>query len=293
MSKHSSNTDDDEVDLRDVFRRLWSQKWRIAATTVSLTAAFIVTTFVMTPVYRAATVLVASGSDSVGAAGGLSSALGSLASVASLVGIGLGGSGDQDEAIAVLTSREFVQKFIEDKGLMPLLYDDDWDAGKKRWKHPDDAPTPAKAYKDFLDDNLSVSQDRKTNLVTVTIDWRDREQAAAWANELVARLNAEMRRRALEQAEAALGYLKDELKVTTQVGVQDAINQLIEAQINKRMLANVTEEYAFRVVDKALPPDEDDPERPKKLLMAAVGLLMGLLTGAVWALLRTQPADRP
>jgi LPS O-antigen subunit length determinant protein (WzzB/FepE family) len=53
----------------------------------------------------------------------------------------------------------------------------------------------------------------------------------------------------------------------------------MEAQMNQRMLANVTEEYAFRVVDKALPPDVDDTIRPRKLQLVVMGAAVGLLIG--------------
>jgi LPS O-antigen subunit length determinant protein (WzzB/FepE family) len=51
------------------------------------------------------------------------------------------------------------------------------------------------------------------------------------------------------------------------------------------MLANVTEEYAFRVADRALPPDPRDIVRPDKRLLFALGPLLGLTFGAFVALL--------
>jgi uncharacterized protein involved in exopolysaccharide biosynthesis len=45
------------------------------------------------------------------------------------------------------------------------------------------------------------------------------------------------------------------------------------------MVANVTHEYAFRVVDKAMPPDIDDPVRPRKLMLLLAGPFVGLVAG--------------
>jgi uncharacterized protein involved in exopolysaccharide biosynthesis len=53
----------------------------------------------------------------------------------------------------------------------------------------------------------------------------------------------------------------------------------MEAQINQRMLANVTQEFAFRVVDRALPPDPDDAVGPSKLTLAALGPIVGFAFG--------------
>lgn len=275
----------EEVDLREVLGRLWSGKWWIVASTVLATAAFIVAALLMTPVYRATVVLVpANGSSSEN--GGLGGMLRSASGLASLVGVNLmpGGGGEQ-EALAVLRSREFLEVFFAENDLLPVLFEKKRDSTRKSWKDPDAAPTPARAYKLFTKEVLLINEDAESGLIQVSIDWTDRELAASWANELVSRLNAEMRARALHDANKSLEFLRNELEVTSLVGIQDAIGSLIEAQVNKRMLANVSEEYAFRVVDRAMAPDADDEERPKKALLAAVGLLLGGFIGVFGVLL--------
>lgn len=282
-SEYGRSGDGDEIGLRSLIARMWLQKWWIVASAVLMASVFGVVAYRATPVYRATTVLIpATG----GGAQSLGNGLGALAGVASVVGLTAGmGTSNEDEAIAVLSSREFIDGYVQDKGLLPALFPDAWDARVKNWKNTARAPTLAKAHKAMVESILSISKDRTTGLVTVSVEWNDREAAALWANELVDRLNAEMRMRALEQAEAFLGYLKDELKATTQLGVQDAINRLIEAQINKRMLANVTQQYAFRIVDRATVPDESDRVRPRKKLLMGAGLILGLVLGALGVLL--------
>jgi uncharacterized protein involved in exopolysaccharide biosynthesis len=128
--------------------------------------------------------------------------------------------------------------------------------------------------------------DKKTNLITVQVEWRDRQAAAQWANELVARVNEEMRTRAIARAGANVRYLEQELQGTSNVETRNAIGRLIEAHIKQRMLANVSQEYAFRIVDKALPPDADDPVRPQKLQLIVVGAFAGLAFAIIWVLIR-------
>ena len=70
------------------------------------------------------------------------------------------------------------------------------------------------------------------------------------------------------------------------VATRDAINRLIEEQIKQRMVASVAQDYAFRIVGRALPPDEDDRYSPRRLRLAIAGLVLGLLAGAlaaIWA----------
>jgi uncharacterized protein involved in exopolysaccharide biosynthesis len=58
----------------------------------------------------------------------------------------------------------------------------------------------------------------------------------------------------------------------------------MEAQINQRMYANVTQEYSLRVIDRAMPSDPKDVARPKKLMLLALGVTLGFALGALGVL---------
>jgi uncharacterized protein involved in exopolysaccharide biosynthesis len=271
-----------DLSLSSLTRILWARKWLIILSAALTAGAFAVIAFVMTPVYRATTIVIPAepGGASVG---GLDSVLNQFGGLAALGGFGGGGSVTGgvgvEESLAVLRSREFTEQFIREKDLMPKLYGE-------RSLNSDDPPTFADAYKFFDREIRRVARDTRTGLITVGIEWRDPILAAEWANQLVARLNAEMRARAIEYSNASVSYLEQELTSTAIVDIRAAISRLMEAQVNLRMLANVTEEYAFRVIDRALPPDRDDVLRPQKLLMIVMGGVAGFLIGVVIVLMR-------
>lgn len=277
----------DAIDVRALLLRLWLRRWWFVGSVALFTALFVAAAFLMTPVYRATTVVIPAVNEQTGL-GVLGSALGQLGGLASLAGINLTDSGSHtQEALAVLRSREFTEAFIRDQELMPLLFARRWDAHSRRWEgEPQDHPTLAQAFKVFDEGVREVTQDRRTGLITIAIEWKDPELAARWANDQVARLNAEMRARAIANVNASMGYLEKELEATSTVETREAISRLLEAQINQRMFANVTEEYALRVVDRALPPDRKDEVRPKKLLMLLLGFGLGVVIGVLGVLLR-------
>jgi uncharacterized protein involved in exopolysaccharide biosynthesis len=262
--------------------RLWILGGAVLAALLGAGAAFW-----MTPIYRSSTVLVPADTERSTLSGALSSTLGSLGGLAALADIGLGSTGAAtEEARAVLLSRQFADEFIADRQLIPIIYASKWDAQARRWKvAPDDQPTPAKAFKYFDRHIRTLTEDKKTGLFRLQIDWKDPALAAAWANELVQRLNVEMKRRALLQADASIGYLEKELATTNVLETRNAINRLIETQINRRMVANISDQFAFRVVDRAVPADADDMVRPKKLVLILGGGCLGLLIGCVLVLL--------
>jgi uncharacterized protein involved in exopolysaccharide biosynthesis len=274
------------IDVRELFAILWGRRWLIIACVIVMTAIAAAVAFLSTSIYRSSIVLIPANPEQMGLAGGLGNALGQLGGLASLAGIDIGAGGmANEEALAVLESRQFTEEFIHDLQLTPILFAKKWDAKNANWREGVIPPTPGKAYKYFSKKVRTIERDKKTQIVTVNIDWRDREFAAQWANQLVERLNAEMRSRAIARTNASVGYLENELQNTTTIATREAINRLIEAQIKQRMLANVTHEYAFRVVDRAVPADRDDPIRPKKLLLLLAGPFVGLVIGVAAALL--------
>jgi uncharacterized protein involved in exopolysaccharide biosynthesis len=276
---------DDSIDLRAILMRLWRRRWWLAISVLLCGSVFLGMAYIMVPIYRSTTLFVPANIGRPGVGGFLSGALGSLGDLASLAGVNVGGGGTEtEEALAVLKSRQFTEQFINDLRLMPELFPDKWDPVAQRWRPGTLVPTPAQAYKYFNNQIRAVQQDKKTGLITMTIDWRDRLEGASWANELLVRLNAEMRKRAIAKSDASVGYLEKELNTTTVVGTREAISRLIEAQIRQRMIANVTQEYAFRVVDKAIAPDNKDVLKPKKAIMLGSGLAVGFI-GAVLVVL--------
>jgi uncharacterized protein involved in exopolysaccharide biosynthesis len=283
---------DEEMDLWEVAGRLWAgRRWVIGAAVVS-TLAFIVVALMMTPFYKAQTVLVPAQHEG-GMMGSLGSTLGQLGGLASLAGVNLGGSGPQtEEALAVLRSREFTERFLQDHDMLPILFADKWDTERKQWREGKKVPSLSDANRFFHKKVRSIAQDKKTGLVTVSIEWSDPKLAAQWANDLVARLNAEMRQRAIVSSDASMKYLQKELTDTIAIDTRQAINRLVETTVNQRMFANVTEEYSFRVVDRALPPDLDDKVRPQRAIIAGGGLMLGLIIGAAIALIQAAVAER-
>jgi len=280
------------IDLRAILSTLFARRWWILAVTFVIAGSCAVYALLATPIYRATVVLApAANANEPGGMGGVLSELGSLAP---LVGLGVGGRDSNiEEALAVLSSREFLERFITDQSLLPKLFPQSWDAATQRWKGPlSGQPTLAKGVKYFNRNILAASRDKKTGLITVTINWRDRNEAASWANELVARVNAEMRARAMANAAASRDYLERALASTQLVETRDAINRLIESQIKQHMIASVTQEYVFRTVSRALPPDADDRESPKRRLIVTLGGIFGLLLSCGGALLHAGARGR-
>lgn len=267
----------EEVSLLDVWRVVVAGKWIIVATTTLVVGLVIIASYVMTPIYRAE-VLLSVRSDGSSAASRLAGQLGGLASLA---GLRLGSSGtERSQAIAMLSSRVLTERFIEEQQLLPVLFADLWDSEKGVWLTDNPGgPSMRQAVRRFNRIRI-VGEDNETGLVSLAIEWKDPILAATWANKYIDMLNVEMRKQAIAEAEQSISYLEEELKKTTIVELQRAIYSLIEEQIQSIMLANVREEFAFQVLDPAMVPGVDEPIRPRRVLMLALGIVLGTTLSA-------------
>jgi uncharacterized protein involved in exopolysaccharide biosynthesis len=215
----------------------------------------------------------ASGS-SLGALGG------QIGGLASLVGVDIGDDEDQrKETLGRLASREFTYDFLRTEGIVPILFADEWDSQAKRWKSPAKAPSIEDAYRVFTARVFTVSEDRRTDLIKITVDWTDPELARTWANNLVTKINADRRAVARSDSERSLEFLSRELEKTSIVELRQAINRMVESEIRKQMLVNVREEYAFKVIDPAFLPGPHSVVRPRIAILTAIGLIIGGLLG--------------
>jgi uncharacterized protein involved in exopolysaccharide biosynthesis len=270
--------------LDELVVRAWERKWLVISSAVVGMALAVFLSHFMTRIYQAEIVLTAAHSETE--PGGALNNLGSqFGDVAAMFGVNLPGSSAGDIAvnIAYLKSRHFAAKFIAQYDLMPVLFAKRWDATRKQWRQPEDAPTMEDAVRYLGKTVMTIKQDHKTGLVTLFVRWRDPQLAARWANQMVADTNTEARQRAIVEAEDSLKYLNTELEKTSMVGLREAIYRVMESKIQAIMLANVRRDFAFEIVDPATVPDVDHYVRPILLINAAAGLLIGTLCGAIAA----------
>lgn len=272
----------DEISLPDLWKILLKQKKLISILTAITTLVALSYALLATPVYRAEALLAPVMKEK---GGRLSALAGQFGGLASLAGIDLGGGGGSvEEAIATLKSRELTNKLIEDENLMPILYESKWDKNNKQWASIKKPPTLWDAYNKFNKSIRGIIRDNKTGLIKLTIDWTDPVLAAEWVGKLVALVNNELRQEAIMDSEKSIKYLEAELQKTSVIEIKESIYSLIEAQTKTKMLANTQEEYAFRVLDRAVVPEKKF--KPKRALIVVLGFIIGGMIGVLSAFFR-------
>jgi uncharacterized protein involved in exopolysaccharide biosynthesis len=281
----------EQILLIDVWRAISRRRWSFLLAVVTVQAMALAVAFLLTPYYRAEALIAPVVENQSGSA--LSSMVGQLGGLASLVSMPVA-SNSRAEALAILKSRALARQFILENELVPVLFEEQWDATANAWSSEvsEDPPSVTDAVNFFNRNVRKVIEDPKTGMVSVRIEWKDRLQAADWANALVDSVNQAMRERTIAEAQESIQYLKDEAQRTSIVELEQAIYQLVQEQVSTIMLAHVRDEYAFQVIDPAVPAEAGDYAGPNKLAIAALGLFGGIMAGIFLVLLRERATAR-
>ena len=274
--------EEDPIDYGEILSVFGRQRWVFTSLFGLCVLVAIATAFLLPKRYEAITLLAPAAEASESS--NLSSLASQFGDFSSLAGFNLNASGNKEEAIAILDSRSLAREFIAAENLMPELFHDIWDHEQKEWSvERDDEPTMWDATSFFEREIRKVSVRKSDGLITLSITWRDPQSAANWANKLVARANQKIRNAAMVEANKSIKYLEEQLGKTSAIELRQGIYRLVENNLNTIMLANVREEFAFKVLDEATAPDPDDFSFPNRPLIAVIGALFGLFL-ATWVI---------
>jgi len=272
MVESGPPSDEDEIDLLELIRTLL-QAWKTIVGITILCTGFAVAYALYAPeVFKAETLLAPAQEEKSGA----SSALSQFGGLAAMAGISIPSDSNVEQVVATLNSRKFLRTYIKQNKLIPVLFDEIWDADNQAWMVPsvEDEPTEQKAIESFKA-CLSVDEDKKSGLITLSISWKDPQVAAQWANDLVRQLNEQLREQAIADSKKRVGYLEQELAKTTLQDMRAVLYNLLESEKQKAMLANVNEDFALEVIDPAVSGSMIKPKR--KLIVALGGVCGGFL----------------
>jgi len=265
-----------EIDFVAIFWIVWRRKLLVSAVAIVSGLVAVYLAFTAIPIYRATVVVTEVHDVALGGANSLSSQLGGLASLA---GVNIGANGPNVENKAVLESRGLIEEFVKRNDIVPLM--------KINAKLPNH---PWFAVEQFKRNVLDLRDDKMKSTTTVTIDWTDPAVAAQWANGFVALANELLRNRAVRESTQNIGFLNKQIAQTSVVEVQRVMFNLIETETKKLMLATGRTEYAFAVVDPAVPPAVR--VSPRRTLIVLSGLLIGGVLGSIVAMILNFRSNR-
>ena len=243
----------DEFSLDDLWQIFYSNIRIFLITTALIIFLSVIYALILPPMYQSQVMMVNSDeNDRVSQLSGIANQFGGLASLA---GINLGSSGGNEvlTSISILQSRSFIIEFINDNNLKPLLFEDQYDQKNESWEDGV-APSDWDAHEMFSSLYTVDYEEFGSPVITLSLEWYDPLLAAKWANLLVDKLNEYTKTKAIEDSEKSIKFLEMELSNTSNTNSKQILFQMIEQQMNTKMLANSSDEFEFRIIDKIYLP---------------------------------------
>ncbi len=232
----------------------------------------------------------------------LSGAIGGIAGVgalANLAGIEIGGQSPNSFILLreSLFSVDVAEGLIEETGILPMVFPDDWDQQKKQWRRPPTigqklknllfpilqrpawvSPNPV-ALSEFLKNEILISDVGDGSLIRLEVRHNDPNVAEAIVSKLPLVADMRIKNRVLESIDSRVEYLETRLSETVLAEQREVEIELLSRQLTSRMIVVSSEMYAAQIVDGPVVSNGAVwPEiGPMLILSLALGLVVGSL----------------
>lgn len=229
-----------EVDLLELWLVLWNhRRFLIALFLAATISTASLSLFVLPKIYQTRASLIPVESRE----GGLSSYLSMFG------GIGLslpaGKATPSQTLVAILESRTLKEKVISRLDLLKVLFEKEWDPLRKEWRDPERAPALEDGVK-ALRGITRINDERRTGLVSITVEWKDPALASEIANAHILELEGFINANALSVAKKKRLFLEAQVSKTRRE-LSEAEERFKDFQQEKRFVAmNEQAEAAIR-----------------------------------------------
>ena len=300
-SKHP-NDFDDEIDLRELFYVLLEGKWIIVYVTAFISIIGVIYSLLLPNLYESRAMLVPVNSSS-----GISGALGSYSGLAGLAGISLPSGGDEGnsaKAIEKINSLSFFKNNILPNIHLPdlmavkswnskkntLAFDDSiYDTKSNTWirdySYPQQQiPSAQESFEVFKIKHLSLSEDKISGFITLSIKHQSPFVAKQWVELVVNEVNAFYRQKDKLESEKAVSYLNQQISMTDLSEIKIVLAQLLQEETKKLTLIEANQYYVFDYIDP--PAAMEKKSEPKRALICIFSALLGGMLSLVIVLIR-------
>ena len=293
ISISTTNPSEENINIywSELLDVIWNGRKLIIIISSVFAIASILFSLIQTPIFTATALITPAKQNSA------TSMLSSYSGIASLAGISLPASEGDDSQLGLdlLDSKIFLQHFINKHSLLPdlmaakswnqktdtLKYDSNlYDSVLGKWIEAE--PTIYEAHERFHN-IMFANEENLTGNITLGIEHVSPKVASQWVNWLVQDINAYIPESRIIETSQRIEFLQKQLAETALTDLRLSINQLIQKQIESLLIMKFTNEFVFKTIDPAMPPQ--DRTRPKRTLIVILGTLFGLIISILYVLI--------
>jgi hypothetical protein len=237
---------------------------------IAATVTFVVTTFLMTPYYRATALLrpvAVQSSESLlqGIVGGPAEVFGTM------LGMSDAEAARAQEYVAILRSYQFTLALLDSKGLATEI-----DPPRASFLGRIMGAQKVAQWQlySLMQKRFDCEYDRLTGNLTLHFIDPDPMRARQILGLYIENLRSKVRTEEVRSADAAIQSLTDEARSSPDTLLQAQIYELLAHQIQREKLARVNADFAFEVIDPPVVPDK--PFTPRVVLDSVLSAVLAL-----------------
>ena len=306
-NKHSNDLND-AIDLQEFFYVLLKGKWVIVSITSFVSIIGVVYSLLLPNIYESRALLV-----SVDSSSGISSSLSSYSGLAGLAGISLPSGNDEGNSVKALqkiTSLSFFEKNILTNIYLPdlmavkswdfktntLLFDESiFDIKSNTWvrkySYPQQQiPSGQESFEKFIQEHLSLTEDKKSGFVTIFIKHQSPFIAKQWAELIVNEVNAFYRQKDKAESEKAVSYLNQQISETGLSEIKEVLAQLLQEETKKLTLIEANSAYVFEYIDP--PVVMEKKAEPARAIICIISALLGLVLSIIIVFIKNYALEK-
>lgn len=284
------DTNENEINFNDIYNAIKDNLIFFLLFNLLVVILSIVITLSMPNKYTSRTVLEVMQKSSGG-----NSSMGGNGFAQQITGISIGGavnSSDPAHAIiAIINSRDFANHLLSiDNNLASILAWKDYDQESKKiifksnmyddqtnkWLIP--TPSYLEGYR-ALHWDLNVIRSENSGFIHLSYEHVSPPYSKYLVDLIIKEINQLLRLQDLTETNNSLEYLYQQLRETKESEIKLSINQIIESQLRKKMLANIRENYAIQPIDPPFTPDLKSS--PVRSFIVIVSSIIGFIVSLV------------
>jgi len=282
--------EEDEIDLKELWQTILKGKKIILLITTIVTTITLIYTLKLPNIYKSEAVLTPSKSSG--------SSMGSLGGLASLAGINIGGGGNsmgpETAFNSLLNNYEFMKKFVVKNRVIEHYEQKDLDKNYvfalgyrgiyelfKSDNSNNDLSLEDKIFNTvkLVKDNLSISSDKKSGLISVSYSDADRFYPPVIIDAFLKDASEYLVENNLANINSQLKYFETELNKTDSIELRQSLSAMISKLIQDKVMMKAKEYYQCDVFAKPAVSYVKDKVKPKRALILIVSFITSIILG--------------
>ena len=290
-----SNEKDDFISLTEFFEILLDYKKTLVTIVISFAFLSVVYSLSLPNKYTSTVSLEIKLGESS------NSSSGSMGGIPSLIGMN-GGNKKSAMLKSMMLSKSFAKNLIQYEGISEsiiasksfnintgeIYFDDDiFDSKTKKWTR--NVSYPFKTKPSYLEihqeysGSLKILIDDSSGLMEISFQHISPIFSKYFIDLIVIEANKFMKSKDNEESKNALNYLNKEISKSSQLEIRKAIGSLVETQLKKQMVSDISDEYALSTINESFVPEIKSS--PNRAFICVIGTFIGLFMSILVAMI--------